>query len=117
MQQSSQLLYLRQKLLELFDESELRTLCFDIGIEHSSLRGENKVDRVIELIGYCERRSQLARLISECRKQRPNASWPSITQFDLENKAEPPFKGLQPFEVEDASIFFGRESLVTIPFR
>jgi hypothetical protein len=39
------LINLRQILTERFDESELRTLCFDLGIDYDDLPGSGKVDK------------------------------------------------------------------------
>ena len=42
------LTYLRQLLATRFDQSELRTLCFDLGIEYDDLVGASKADKARE---------------------------------------------------------------------
>jgi hypothetical protein len=58
-----------------FDLEELRTLCFDLGVDYDSLRGEGKAAKARELIAYMQRRGQLDRLIAETKKLRPEVDW------------------------------------------
>ncbi len=69
---------LRQLLLDHFDESELRALCFELNIKYEYLKGDALTDRVLALIGYCERRDLLTELAKKCRQLRPNVNWPDI---------------------------------------
>jgi hypothetical protein len=64
---------LRQLLNTHFSESELRDLCFDLGLDDESLPGPGKNDKVRELIRYCERHSRVDELVTMCRKLRPHA--------------------------------------------
>jgi hypothetical protein len=48
---------LRQILATRFSESELRTLCFDLGIDYDDLPGQEKASKARELIAYLERRA------------------------------------------------------------
>jgi formylglycine-generating enzyme required for sulfatase activity len=66
---------LRRNLRTCFDESELRDLCFDIGIDYDSLRGEGKGDKARELVAYLERRGRLSELIEVCEELRPKVPW------------------------------------------
>jgi hypothetical protein len=50
---------LRQALIEYFDESELRTLCFDLGVDYDGLSGIGKADKARELVGHFWRRGHL----------------------------------------------------------
>src|SRR6185503_14426446 len=43
---------LRQILISHFNESELRDLCFDLGIDYEVLGGDDKTDKARELILY-----------------------------------------------------------------
>jgi hypothetical protein len=55
---------LRQILAERFDEGELRTLCFDLGIEYDDLPGKGRADKARELVAYLERRDRIPDLIA-----------------------------------------------------
>ncbi len=64
---------LRQILVKHFNVSEMRTLCFDLGIDYDELYGEGIGDKARELVAYFERRGDIARLEQKCRELRPNA--------------------------------------------
>ena len=64
----------RRILVEYFDLEELRTLCFDLGVDFDNLRGEGKSSKARELIAYLQRRDQLNRLTRYIRQLRPNIS-------------------------------------------
>lgn len=100
---------LRKNIVKHFNEGELRTLCFDLGVDYEELPGSGKSNKVRELIEYQQRREQLDSLIYECAKLRPTVDW-QITHS--ENLAICPFKGLDYFKKDDAGIFFGREDLI-----
>ncbi len=55
-----------------FDLKELKEICFTLGIDYDNLSGENKSIKVIEIIGYLKRRSELDKLILLIRQLRPN---------------------------------------------
>ena len=66
---------LRENLNAYFSESELRSLCFDLGIEYENLGGRSKPEKVLELIGMMQRHGRLDQLIELVRQQRPHSSW------------------------------------------
>jgi hypothetical protein len=66
---------LRQVLAERFDEGELRTLCFDLGIEYDDLPGEGRAGRARELVAYLERRDRIPYLMELGRRVRPDVLW------------------------------------------
>lgn len=68
-------LQLRQKLDESFDIVELRTLCFDLGVDFENLPGRTKMEKGLELIAFMERTKRIDTLISFCRERRPNSIW------------------------------------------
>ena len=67
--------YLRTALAQAFDEEELRTLCFALGVDYDGLRGEGKDARARELIAYYMRRNRLPELTQAIYRQRPNLFW------------------------------------------
>lgn len=67
---------LRQLLVNRFDDGELRTLCFDLGVGYDNLPGSGKADKARELVSYMERREGLAELVRVGRHARPDAPWP-----------------------------------------
>jgi hypothetical protein len=64
---------LRQALVRLFNDEELRTLCFDLGAEYDydGLRGEGKGAKARELVALAERKGHLAALETAIRRRRP----------------------------------------------
>jgi hypothetical protein len=69
------LIALRENLNAYYSESELRSLCWDLGIEYEDLGGGNKSVRVLELIGMMQRHGRLEQLVDLVRQQRPHSSW------------------------------------------
>ena len=67
---------LRQVLTTRFDAGELRTLCFDLGVDYDDLPGEGKASRARELVGYLARRDRIADLIRVGKRLRPDIPWP-----------------------------------------
>jgi hypothetical protein len=61
--------------MEHFNESELKTLCSDMGIDYEIVPGSGKEDRIRELIDYCRRHGKYDALVAMCREQRPHVSW------------------------------------------
>ena len=54
-----------------FDEEELKTLTFELGVDYDSLPAGGKSGKARELIAYFERRAQLPALIEAVRQVRP----------------------------------------------
>jgi hypothetical protein len=72
---SSQLL---QVLVERFDQGELRTLCFHLGIDDQLLGGRGKADQARELIIYLAHRHRLAEILQVGQRMRPDIPWGDI---------------------------------------
>ena len=70
------LIQLRQVLTTRFGAGELRTLCFDLGMDYDDLPGEGKASRARELVGYLARRDRIADLIRVGKRLRPDIPWP-----------------------------------------
>jgi len=73
---------LRQLLIARFDEGELETLCFDLGIDYDDLAGESKADKVRELLEYLVRRNALPELVRVGKATRPDIPWNQIAALD-----------------------------------
>jgi len=70
--------HLRLLLAERFSEGELRTLCFDLGIDYDDLPTGGKSDKARDLVDWMARQGQLPALVEAGRLQRPDVSWPEV---------------------------------------
>ncbi len=77
--QPQQLAAFRQLIIQHFSESELRTLCFDLGHDYELLPGREKLEKARELIAYYRRINRLNDLLQACQKARPQVEWPHLT--------------------------------------
>jgi len=66
---------LRQILVSRLDEGELRTLCFDLGVDYDNLPGEGKANKARELVIYLERRNRIGALVETGKSLRPDIAW------------------------------------------
>ncbi len=66
---------LHQILSERFNEGELRTLCFYLGIDYENLLPGGKADKARELLSVLESRNQLQKLIEVGSQMRPDITW------------------------------------------
>lgn len=64
---ASQLL---QFIIDRFNKEELRTLCWELGVDYDDLRGEGKTARALELVTYMQRRDRLHELAAKVRALR-----------------------------------------------
>lgn len=95
---------IRTKLTEFFGIEEIRTLCFDLNIDHEQLPSQSKEALVRELVIYCQRRGRLDALIEECRKARPQLEWPSaenVSKTELTLLIDRDFEGFTPDDEEN----------------
>jgi hypothetical protein len=70
------LTWLRLQLTNRFDQEELASLSFDLGVPFEGLRGESKQAKARELVDYMRRRGQLETLITELQHLRPDIQLP-----------------------------------------
>ncbi len=63
---------LRRILVNYFNVSELRNLCFDFGVDYEDF-SSSKSDLAREMVGYYERHGRLDSLWQEVSQRRPNA--------------------------------------------
>ncbi len=101
---------LRQAIVEAFDESELKTLCFDLKVDYDTLPLGNKLDKARGLIALCMRDKRVDELISLCESSRPRIDWRGMMTTAVSSES-PPFMGLKYFDADHADLFFGRETL------
>lgn len=74
----TQLTRLRRILAERFDEGELRTLCFDLGVDYDSLPGRGKAEKATDLVAYLERRERIHELVEVGRLHRSDIPWDDV---------------------------------------
>lgn len=77
-QKRHQFVTLRQILIKHFSEGELRTLCFDVGIDYDDLPGDGKANKARELVAHFERRNKIAELIFIIAQHRPSINLEDI---------------------------------------
>jgi len=76
-----------------FNESELRDLCFDLGVDYENLPGQAKSDKARELLGYARRHARWEELMRHCTRLRPRVEWtpkPASTSHGYQPTAAPP---------------------------
>jgi hypothetical protein len=66
---------LHRLLTRYFDREELRTLCFNLGVDYDDLEGEGKTNKARELVAYLERHGRLLELVTLGKKLRPHVDW------------------------------------------
>lgn len=74
---------LRQNLVQFFDVSELKNLCFDLNVDYESLPGDTKADKARELLKHMQRHGRLDELVAQCRQIRPQVRWLRTTAVSL----------------------------------
>ncbi len=72
---------LRQVLSERFHLEELRTLCFDLGIDWDDLPAQGKAGKVRELVSHFAQRRRIEELIQFLERRRPDISWSDIGEM------------------------------------
>jgi hypothetical protein len=66
---------LRHILVDRFDEDELRTLCFHLGIDYDILPRQGKVYKAEDLLMYLRRRDRIFELVQAGKQLRPDIAW------------------------------------------
>ncbi len=66
---------LRDLIGEHFNENELETLCFDIGVDYEDISADSHNLSVQNLVSYCYRHNLVEELIAVCKKSRPRVEW------------------------------------------
>ncbi|MCB8922545.1 MAG: hypothetical protein H6662_13245 [Ardenticatenaceae bacterium] len=63
--------HLRQVLTQYYNDSELHTMCFDLGIDYEDIGGRGKTEKVVELLGFAQRNNRLDDIAAYVRRTRP----------------------------------------------
>jgi len=69
------LIHLQKQLAESFNLSEIRGLCFDLGLNYEELAGDVLSDKTRELVKLCHRYGRTADLVARCQALRPQVDW------------------------------------------
>lgn len=93
---------LHRRLTQTFNQEELRTLCFDLGIDYDDLPGEGKSGKARELVSYLSRAGRLPRLIEAARDLRPDVAWQPVPEDIVRPNT--------PVEIEDSASQLSKES-------
>lgn len=59
------------------DDSELKQLCFDLGVDHENLGTGGKDDRIRELILMAIQRQFAEKMLARLADIRPRVNWPN----------------------------------------
>ena len=71
---------LHRKISETFSDSELGTLCRDVGVDYDDLEGFGRAAKAKELVYYLERRGLIPDLVEVLQKERPHVDWHHVVR-------------------------------------
>ena len=71
-----QLAELQRVLVEYFNESELRLLCFELSKDYADLSGSTRAEKVMNLAISYNKSESLPLLMEIIQRQRPHIAWP-----------------------------------------
>jgi tetratricopeptide (TPR) repeat protein len=97
---------LHRFIADRFDLEELRTLCFDLGVNYDELGGEGLSAKARELLAYLDRRDRIPDLTAASKRLRPDISWPELH----ESPKETPSQQKLLHNIPPRSTFIGRET-------
>jgi WD40 repeat protein/energy-coupling factor transporter ATP-binding protein EcfA2 len=107
-------------LVTLFNLEGLRQFCFEELLDEvrfDDLTG-GLTNRVIELVEIYERRNALSDLAGAVMEVHEQLTWDDFARDDAgdseKTPGQPPYKGLDFFDEQDADLFFGREALTAV---
>lgn len=72
---------LRDKLVQTFNKSELKALCFDLRVAHDDLPAETRTELAQALVDYCHRHDRLPDLLRRASQERPHIAWGSAADL------------------------------------
>ena len=62
--------YLRDVLTQYYSDSELHSMCFDLGIDYESLGGRGKADQALRLVAFAQRNNLINDIANYIRRTR-----------------------------------------------
>jgi len=68
---------IHQLLVDKLSQEEVKTLCFNLGVDYEELPPGGKSSKVRELLLYLQRRSKLSKLKPAVKKMRSDIDWPA----------------------------------------
>ncbi|MCB8923697.1 MAG: AAA family ATPase [Ardenticatenaceae bacterium] len=74
---------LRSVMADFFNEEELRSLCFNLGVDYENLPASGKENKVRELISLILTQRRSEELMAELIRQRPEIGWQEIVSGQL----------------------------------
>jgi len=81
---SQYLATLHKNISQTFNLDELEQLCFDLGVDHENVPGDNKSAQIRNLLLSLARRKRLQMLVDRLRSHRPHVDWQDVpTDFEL----------------------------------
>lgn len=84
---------LHQQIDRLFSMEDVRTMCFNLGVDFDNVTGEGKSARIRELLLQLARRSELQMLVDLARRDWPKAVWADVpAEFTLPSNLATPDK-------------------------
>ena len=83
---------LREILAQRFSLEDLRTLCFDLGVDAETLPGEGKEAKARELVAYLDNRKRIPDLVRLGRARRSEIEWEFTSVSPSPARPEPPRK-------------------------
>lgn len=69
---------LHQAISEHFQLTDIRLLCADLGLDYDDIKGENKIERIIDIVAIFRKNGRLQTLQDYLQKERPQINWQSI---------------------------------------
>ena len=75
---------LRKILDTRFSQEELRTLCFDLGVDYDNLPSEGKTNKARELVNYLNQRFRLPDLVVVGKQLREDIVWEDISKTTID---------------------------------
>lgn len=92
---------LRSAIDETHNLSELQALCFDLGIDHEHIPGDEKLSKITGLVIYCHKNNRLKDMQIQLQQTHPEIEWePLITNLPTTLPYDPtvPLQLLPPVE-------------------
>lgn len=69
---------LYQQMTTRLSQTDIRTICFYMGIDFDALNGQNLYEKIQSLIQFAKRKERLNELIGRCREQNNSVNWQEI---------------------------------------